>query len=235
MNLIAPLTVCHHPHSCPTVPTSSSHEGGNGRDTMTSALLEALSDVDEGTISFLLDTLSSFQAEDCDWEEEVAPLVESFVEESSAVLAILQSDPTAVAKAKEVLLGRQEDAAAGASDSTDAPQQTPNLLQSKRYTEIPGAQNRAISLRQLKDIYEYVEAQAESDGSLPWIDRNELSPTNGQRMHVKTINLYQLVDSVVMPLTKSHQCRLEINDMMQIAVFHAFCADTLSVIFVDFL
>lgn len=172
---------------------------------MTSELLEALSEVDEGTICFLLDTLASFlETEDCDWDNEVAPLVESFVEEPSAVLTILQSDSKAVEKARQVLVGRQEESM---PPPYEAPPHRSLSSSSQNYTEIPGAHNRAISLRQLKDIYEYVEAQAEADGSLPWIDREEWSPTNGQRMHVKTINLYQLVESVVKPLTKAHQCR----------------------------
>ena len=172
---------------------------------MTSELLEALSDVDEGTICFLLDTLASFlEAEDCDWENEVAPLVESFVEEPSAALNILRSDPKAIEKARQVLVGRQEESMPPPYEVPPSPNRS---LSNQKYTAIPGAHNRAISLRQLRDIYEYVEAQAEADGSLPWIDRDELSPTNGQRMHVRTINLYQLVESVVKPLPKAHQSR----------------------------
>ena len=176
---------------------------------MKSELLDALSDVDDDTTTFLLDALDSFlqQDEECDWENEVEPLLESFFFEnptkSSKVLAVLKSDPAgAVGKAKEALQqqGQQQ---------PQAPPTPPRLMTlQKKHVEIPGAHNRAISLRQLLDIYDYVQAQAEADGSLPWIDRNELSPTNGMRMHVKTINLYHLVESVVKPMTKSNQCSM---------------------------
>ena len=78
---------------------------------MTSELLNALTEVDEGTICFLLDTLASFQEEDCDWEEEVVPLVESLVEDASTAataLEVLKSDPEAVAKAKTALHPEEE-------------------------------------------------------------------------------------------------------------------------------
>jgi hypothetical protein len=175
---------------------------------MTSELLDALSGVDEGTISFLLETLASLQTTDggqWDFDNEVEPFVSSLVDHPAMALQVIKEDPSAIEKAREMLAGRPEKGVL--PESYESPQR-PRLSRSLKHAKIEGAHNRAISLRQLRDVYEYVEAQAEADGSLPWFDRMESSPTNGQRLHLRTINLYQLVETVVKPITNSSQCSL---------------------------
>ena len=167
-----------------------------------SKLLKAFgSNVDHGTIRFLLDTLACAETED--WE----PILEPFVDDPSAVLRVLAASNTAniiIEEAKNVL-----DASCQEEEEGEEPPPPSNnpLYHTIKYTAIPGAHNRGISLRQLHQIIDYIHSHAE-DGRLPWTDQDEQSPSHGQRLQVATINLYQVVDWVVKPLTQQHQCSM---------------------------
>lgn len=163
------------------------------------------SNLDHGTIRFLLDTLANAGEED--WE----PILEPFVDNPSAVLGALTGDAAElIEEAKKVLDAAEvEDAeAAQPRPSITSSQSTLNQNNIK-YTSIPGAHNRAISLRQLRQILDYIYLQADAVGCLPsWMERDEESPFHGQKLKVATINLYQVVEWVVKPLTKQHQCSM---------------------------
>ena len=60
---------------------------------------------------------------------------------------------------------------------------------------IEGAHNRAITLRQLRRLRDFILSHVEdADGTLPWIDMSppEYSQTSGQKLNAHTINLYQV-------------------------------------------
>ena len=62
-------------------------------------------------------------------------------------------------------------------------------------TRIKGAQNRAMTLRQLRRLREFLLMHANPDDSaMEWVDRAppQHSKTSGQRLNVHTINLYQV-------------------------------------------
>lgn len=191
-------------------------------------LLKAFgSHVDDGTISFLLEALTHAETED--WEH----ILEPFVDEPSAIINVLlasatndtaSSDITAeshvtaaitiIEEARKVIdqsSSQQED-----GNEAEATSLSSNpLYQKVKYTPIPGAQNRAISLRQLRQVIEYIESKVipagdERGGSgiLPWIDTDEQSPSYGQRLHLSTINFYQVLEWVIKPLTQEHECSL---------------------------
>jgi len=183
---------------------------------MTLELLDALSEVDdEGTIAFLLSTLTSLlEHDDVDWENEVTPLVESLVPDPSAALQVLQQSSDGnplrvVERAQQFLASRQKEENEGKTSTpsgNEAPATTiPRLLREPpQYTEIPGAHNRAISLRQLQDVYDYVQAHVvdETNGTLPWTD------PSGTKLTLTSMNLYHLVEHVLQPLTESFQCSM---------------------------
>ena len=73
---------------------------------------------------------------------------------------------------------------------------------------IEGAQNRAMSVRQLQRLQSFIESYSADDGQLPWRDRFSGSPTFQQALHISTINLYQLNDWVIKPATASDHCSL---------------------------
>ena len=61
-------------------------------------------------------------------------------------------------------------------------------------TPIAGAQNRAITLPQLRRLCDFLQSHAApEDGAMQWVDLAppEYSPTSGQTLNVNTINLYQ--------------------------------------------
>ena len=183
------------------------------------------SDVDNGTISFLLEALSYAPKED--WEH----ILEPFVEDPAAILDVLAEaapngtgDTVAntvvdiIEDAKKVLertssSQQEENQEEGAEDRFASHPSNPLLHQTIKYTPIPGAHNRGISLRQLRQVIEYIESKVvtttdgdEKDGNLPWTDADEHSPTYGQRLQLSTINLYQVVEWVVKPLTQQYEC-----------------------------
>lgn len=174
-----------------------------------SDLLEAFLDAetDQGTIRFLLEALENATSDYWD------PLLEPFVQDPSAILQVLASNSNAVEQAKEVLETRQRSAApigelqeAGTSITTED-NANPVTLAGK-YTAIPGAHNRAISLSQLRQVLGYIESHANPDGLLPWTDENEQSPTFGRQLTVQTMNLYHVVHWVIKPLTAQYKCSM---------------------------
>ena len=63
-------------------------------------------------------------------------------------------------------------------------------------THIQGAENRAITLVQLKRVAAFIVSRASGDdGILPWIDLapSEYSSTSGEKLHLQFINLYQVL------------------------------------------
>ena len=100
-------------------------------------------------------------------------------------------------------------------------------------TFIQGAQNRAITLSQLREVVAFILSCASGDDSmLPWLDLAppEYSKTSGQNLHAHVVNLYQVPtahelspwhhpslrssrlrqvnDWVIKPATDKHRCSL---------------------------
>ena len=62
-------------------------------------------------------------------------------------------------------------------------------------TPIEGAQNRAMTLKQLRRLREFLLKHANPEsGAMEWVDRAppQHSATSGQALNVHTINLYQV-------------------------------------------
>ena len=60
-------------------------------------------------------------------------------------------------------------------------------------TRIDGAHNRAILVRQLQRLRDFILSHADRTGMLPWIDLSppQYSATSGQTLNAHKINLYQ--------------------------------------------
>ena len=60
-------------------------------------------------------------------------------------------------------------------------------------TEMPGAENRGISLEQLQQLRRFLQSHSNDGGWLPWRDLAPIqySRTSGLRLNTRTINLYQ--------------------------------------------
>ncbi|CAB9524592.1 expressed unknown protein [Seminavis robusta] len=159
--------------------------------------------IDNGTIRFLLDTLENATEED--WE----PILEPFVSDPSAIVQVLlllkgqckdTSVPDQVAQAKEIL--QQLNSSSSTEIDKEEALTSDNVLlggddNKPKYASIPGAHNRAISLRQLRQILQYIQAQQDPHtGTLPWVDH-----TSGEPLTVSTMNLYHVVDYIIKPFT----------------------------------
>ena len=75
-----------------------------------------------------------------------------------------------------------------------------------RCTRIDGAQNRAITLPQLRRIRDFIQSYADEDGTLEWIDLSDAkySATSGQQLNVHNINLYQVSNKINSRYTSTH-------------------------------
>eukprot|EP00658_Telonema_sp_P-2_P013786 TRINITY_DN15228_c0_g1_i6.p1 TRINITY_DN15228_c0_g1~~TRINITY_DN15228_c0_g1_i6.p1 ORF type:complete len:633 (+),score=78.57 TRINITY_DN15228_c0_g1_i6:142-2040(+) len=77
------------------------------------------------------------------------------------------------------------------------------------FTPIDGAENRAITVDQLRGLCSFLMAHASSGGWLDgWTDRAppEYSWTSGRRLNVHSINLHQVSDWVIKPATVGYKC-----------------------------
>lgn len=181
------------------------------------SLIDALGhDLDFKTVVLVLDVLENALHDEEVWE----PLLDSFdVKDKEAALFVLASDPQAVQKAKEIISKEesQEEVVCveppvflSVRNNSPTIKDPMDILfdnKDRPFTPIQGAENRAISLRLLRRVLQYIESHAvDEDGNLPWIDRLEHSPTFGMRLNVHTINLHHVVDWIIKPLTESQQC-----------------------------
>lgn len=166
-------------------------------------LIECLSALDSGDITFLLETLSNNPDADSEFYES---LLEPFFDYDSTkvlrVLSVISAEK--IREASEIFSVRSRTPPPPADNESPAL----SIFSTSKRTTIAGAQNRAISLRQLRQVVAYIESHALEDGSLPWTDRYEESPTYNNRLHVDSINLYHVIDWVVKPITRNSSCSL---------------------------
>lgn len=75
---------------------------------------------------------------------------------------------------------------------------------------IASAEHRAISVKQLQRVRDFISSHASPHGTLPWLDLAPAnrSPTSGLRLRANSINLYQLNDWLIKPATEQHKCSL---------------------------
>merc|ERR1740117_270677 len=75
-------------------------------------------------------------------------------------------------------------------------------------TQIVGAQNRGITLAQLRRVRQFIQAHTiDEEGTLAWLD---LAPAefNVGRLHTASINLYQVTNWIIAPATKPYSASL---------------------------
>jgi hypothetical protein len=150
--------------------------------------------------------------------ESFEPLLEPFLEDPSNALEILAADNRAIQKAKTCLVEkRRNDSDFSVPSSSELPvvgnyaasKDTPlKCFTNPQYSPMEGAESRAISLRQLRLVVEYIYLHADSEGYLPWTDWNQNSATYGLKLHIDIVNLYHVVDWVIKPVTQEFKCSL---------------------------
>lgn len=176
-------------------------------------MIEAFGNIDIDTASFLLEALEG-AAEYDDSSESWGPFLEPFLVDPSKALRILSTDLMAIPKAKANLERKRNDSDVSnfSEDSHNPRAESENspfdCFMKPHVTPISGAHNRAISLRQLRLVFDYVRQFDDGSGYLPWTDCNQQSDTYGQQLQVKNINLYHVVDFIIKPATKQYQCSL---------------------------
>lgn len=185
------------------------HNDGRPGTGDTNNLIDAFGDIDLETKAFLIEALEGA----IEFEETWEPLLEPFLEDNntSRALAILASNPVdAVQEAKASLESRKEQRTSDLVVSTSRIIKVSpfDCFRNPRQTQMDGAHNRGISLKQLRLVVAYIEQQADDEGYLPWKDWSPKSPTNGFKLHVNTVNLYHVVDCVIKPTTRQFQCSL---------------------------
>ncbi|CAE8646899.1 unnamed protein product [Polarella glacialis] len=72
---------------------------------------------------------------------------------------------------------------------------------------IPKTEERGITIRQIRLVFEFVKLCSSSSGwTVAWKDSNPMSPFHGQPMHIDSFNLYQACEWIIKPSTSEDRC-----------------------------
>ena len=73
---------------------------------------------------------------------------------------------------------------------------------------IDGAENRPMSLKQLKLLREFMQSQTNEAGEMIWVDvaPPQYSCTSGQKLKLDELNLYSTATWLIEPATRSAKC-----------------------------
>ena len=73
---------------------------------------------------------------------------------------------------------------------------------------IDGAENRPMSLNQLKLVREFMQSQTNEAGEMIWVDvaPPQYSSTSGQKLKLDELNLYSTATWLIEPATRSAKC-----------------------------
>ena len=75
-------------------------------------------------------------------------------------------------------------------------------------SQIGGAENRPLSLRQLKQLREFFKSQANEAGEMTWVDvaPPQYSKSSGQQLQLDSLNLYSTATWLIEPATREAKC-----------------------------
>lgn len=73
---------------------------------------------------------------------------------------------------------------------------------------VDGAENRPLSLKQLKQLREFMQSQANEAGEMTWIDvaPPQYNSTSGQKLQLDSLNLYSTATWLIEPATRESKC-----------------------------